>query len=240
MPLDRSQDARSADVVFFDVGSTLLHPEPNVPEMFAQVARRQGYDLSVRDVEPGWAEADAFYEREYLRDGDFWCTHDRAIQIYLDMYELMARTVGIEDGARDLALAINEAYADPANWAVYPDVKATLDGLKRRGFALGVISNWDAKLEDLLRGARLLPYFDEVLSSAAVGCRKPNGAIFELACERMGVRPARAVHVGDNPEADGEGAHDAGIRPVIIDRTNNLEDCPYEHVSVLTDLVSLL
>lgn len=240
MSNDNAQNTRSADVVFFDVGSTLLHPEPNVPEMFASVARRHGFDLSVRDVEPGWAEADAFYEREYLRDGDFWCAHDRAVQIYLDMYELMARTAGIVDGARELALAVNDAYADPENWAVYPDVKATLDGLKRRGFALGVISNWDAKLTELLRGVRLLPYFDEILSSAAVGCRKPDRTIFELACERMGVQPARAVHVGDNPEADGEGARNAGLRPVIVDRDHRMQECPFERVSVLTDLVSLL
>ena len=119
-------------------------------------------------------------------------------------------------------------------------VLACLKGLKRRGFRLGVISNWDASLENLLRNMGYLPYFDEVVASAAVGCRKPGSAIFEIALERMEVDASEAVHVGDLPEADGQGAASVGIRPIIIDRSGKHDHCEFERVSLLTDLVSLL
>ena len=70
--------------------------------------------------------------------------------------------------------------------------------------------------------------------------RKPSHAIFEIALERIGVDASQAVHVGDLPEADGEGAASAGIRPVIIDRKGVQGNCAFERVSALTDLVSLL
>ena len=226
--------------VFFDVGQTLLHADPPVPEVFANVARRMGYNVTVRDVEPCMDDVNAFYQSEYLRDGDFWCVHERAVQLWLDMYTMMADYCGIHEGVPELAQAVYDEYLLPQNWSTFPDVEACLKGLKRRGFRLGVISNWDATLEQLFRRLGLLPYFDEIIASAAVGCRKPSKAIFEIAVERMGVSPEEAIHVGDLPEADGQGAQGAGLRPIIIDRANNLENCPYERVTLLTDLVSLL
>ena len=225
-------------VVFFDIGGTLLYADPSVPEVFANVARRLGHDITVRDVEPCMVDVDAYYQEEYLRDGDFWCVHERAVQIWLDMYAMMADYCGIRD--QELPQAVYDEYLLPENWSLFPDAPACLKGLKRRGFRLGVISNWDATLENLLREMGYLPYFDEVVASAAVGCRKPGRAIFEIALERMGVDAGEAVHVGDLPEADGEGASSAGIRPIIIDRKGVQEGCGFERVSVLTDLVSLL
>ena len=229
-----------AEAVFFDVGQTLIFADPPVPEVFARVAARMGHAITVRDVEPCMADVDAYYQSEYLRDGDFWCVHERAVQIWLDMYAMMADYCGIKDGVPELCQAVYDEYLLPENWTLYPDVEACLQGLKRRGFRLGVVSNWDATLENLFRSLGLLPYFDEVIASAAVGYRKPDPTIFEIALERMGVKPGDAVHVGDLPEADGAGAERSGIRPVIIDRNGVLADCPYEKIPVLTDLVSLL
>ncbi|MBO4353051.1 MAG: HAD-IA family hydrolase, partial [Eggerthellaceae bacterium] len=105
---------------------------------------------------------------------------------------------------------------------------------------LGIISNWDATLEGLVRAMGYLPYFDDVVASAAVGYRKPNPVIFEIALERMGVDANHAFHVGDLPEADGDGATSAGITPIIIDRNGRNPGCKYRTISVMTDLVSLL
>ena len=228
------------DVVFFDVGHTLMHDDPPVPEVFTRVARRFGHDITVRDVEPCMADVNAYYQAEYLRDGDFWCVHERAVQIWLDMYAMMADYCGFRENVPELTQAVYDEYLLAENWSVYPDTLACLKGLKRRGFRLGIVSNWAATLDELMRAMGLLPYFDDVVASAAVGYRKPASTIFEVAMERMEVRPERAVHVGDLVEADGDGAMGAGIRPVIIDRLNRIEECPYERIGLLTDLVSLL
>lgn len=226
--------------VFFDVGSTLLFPSPSVAETMASVADKRGHALTVRDFEQYMPAMDAFYEAEYLRDGDFWCSHEGSTAIWLDQYRYVCHLAGISHDAEGMASSVHEAYRHEDHWEMYADVSACLRGLKQRGFALGVVSNWDAGLEGLLRDLRLLPYFDVVVSSAVVGYRKPNPVIFDVACEQMGVEASRAVHVGDRVDADGDGAAAAGIRPVIIDRHDVEQACEYERVAALTDLLELL
>lgn len=226
--------------IFFDVGSTLIHPCPSVAETLARVASERGHNLTVRDIEQHMPAMDAYYEAEYLRDGDFWCSHEGSTAIWLDQYRYVCHLAGIGHDAEGVAQAVHASYRRADCWELYPDVVDALKGLKDRGYQLGVVSNWDAGLEGLLRDLRLLPYFDTVVSSAVVGYRKPNPVIFELACEQLGVRAETCAHVGDRPEADGDGARAAGVRPVIIDRHDAEAGCGYERVAVLSDVVKLL
>ena len=226
--------------VFFDVGNTLVRACPSVAETFARVAAERGHALTVRDVEPHMPSLDAYYEAEYLRDGDFWCSHEGSVAIWLEQYRYLCHLTGIVHDAEGMARAVHETYRHAAGWEVFPDAEGCLRTLKRQGYALGVVSNWDAELEGLLRELRLLPYFDVVVSSAAVGHRKLDPVVFDLACEEAGVAPGDAVHVGDRPDADGEGAQRAGLRPVIVDRRDVEDGCPYERILTLTDLPRLL
>lgn len=228
------------EAVFFDVGSTLLYPSPSVAETFARVAQERGHQLSVRDIEPHMPAMEAFYEAEYLRDGDFWCSHEGSVAIWLDQYRYVCQLSGIAHDAEGMAHDVYEAFRRADQWALYPDVVGCLRKLKECGVMLGVVSNWDAGLEDLLRSLRLLPYFDTVVSSAVVGYRKPHPVIFDLACEQLGVCASCVVHVGDRPEADGEGATAAGVRPVIVDRHHVEAACGYERVATLADIPQLL
>lgn len=228
------------EAVLFDVGSTLIRPCPSVAETFAAQAVARGHGLTVRDVEPHMPAVDAFYEAEYLRDGDFWCSHEGSTAIWLDQYRYLCHLTGIAHDAEGMAAAVQAAYRNPAQWELYDDVVGCLRTLKELGLSLAVVSNWDAELEDLLRGLHLLPYFDTVVSSACVGYRKPDPVIFKLALEQLGVGPHEALHVGDRPDADGDGASAAGIRPVIIDRHDAAQSCPYDRVPTLVSVPELL
>ncbi len=64
----------------------------------------------------------------------------------------------------------------------------------------------------------LSPYLDGIVTSAEVGARKPDPAIFERALALAGVPASTAMHVGDKPADDVAGARNAGIEPVLIVR----------------------
>lgn len=226
--------------VLFDVGSTLLHPSPPIAETFARVASERGHDLTVQDVEPHIPAMDAFYEREYLRDGDFWCSHEGSVAIWLEQYRFLSYALGLEKDAEGLAEGVQAAYRRADHWSLYSDVLPCLRALKEQGASLGVVSNWNADLAFLLRDLRLLPYFDVVVSSAEAGCRKPDPVIFELALKRLGSTADGAVHVGDRPDADGDGSSAAGIRSLIIDRYETQGGCGYRRVRRLTEVVDVL
>jgi putative hydrolase of the HAD superfamily len=85
-----------------------------------------------------------------------------------------------------------------------------LERLRGAGLSLACVSDWDIGLGEQLAKIGLVHLFDLVLTSAEAGAPKPEPALFLEALSRLGVEPARAVHVGDG-EADRDGAHAAGL-----------------------------
>jgi putative hydrolase of the HAD superfamily len=119
--------------------------------------------------------------------------------------------------------ALERAYADPALVAppaLDPDAAPALAVLADRGFRLGMVSNTmrtpGSVLRQVLAQAGVLSPFGAVTFSDECGVRKPDPAIFRCTLERLGVAPDEAVHVGDDPVLDVEGALDAGLRAILI------------------------
>jgi putative hydrolase of the HAD superfamily len=95
-------------------------------------------------------------------------------------------------------------------FAPVPGAGRALAALRAAGLELACVANWDVSLEDHLRRAGLRHHFTVVVSSAEAGEAKPSPRPFLLALERLGVAPARALHIGD-ASADREGAAAAGM-----------------------------
>jgi HAD superfamily hydrolase (TIGR01549 family) len=84
-----------------------------------------------------------------------------------------------------------------------------------RGVKLAIVSDRiiDAKLAAL--GLDDVPWSAKV-SADDTGLLKPSPKPFLLACERMGVAPANALHVGDRDDMDGAGARAAGMAFALV------------------------
>ena len=94
-----------------------------------------------------------------------------------------------------------------------------LAALRALGSPLGIVSNFDSRVLRILEGLDLARWFESVTLSSQVGATKPDRAIFARALAHHGVDAARALHVGDSPAEDCEGARAAGLRAVLIDRS---------------------
>jgi putative hydrolase of the HAD superfamily len=95
--------------------------------------------------------------------------------------------------------------------------RALLDALRARGLKTGLVSNTMDPRWLLLRDLddqRLSYRLDVVVFSSDVGVRKPRPEIFHLALDELGVKPERALFVGDRLVADIRGARDVGMRTV--------------------------
>jgi putative hydrolase of the HAD superfamily len=99
----------------------------------------------------------------------------------------------------------------------------TLASLRARGIDLAVVSNWDVGLEEHLERLGAARLFSTIVTSAEAGAAKPDPAIFRVALDRLGVDPARAVHIGDEPE-DAEGAAAAGLGFLSVPLATAFED----------------
>jgi putative hydrolase of the HAD superfamily len=99
-----------------------------------------------------------------------------------------------------------------------PDTKAVIMELSRRGYHLGIIANTitETEIPDWLEEEGLSQYFETVILSSVLGCRKPGPEIYWEAARRVGVDPARSVYVGDNPSRDILGTRLAGFAMTIL------------------------
>jgi putative hydrolase of the HAD superfamily len=126
-------------------------------------------------------------------------------------------------------------FRDPASWAVYDDVAATLDRLAAEGLPLAIVSNWDSQLPGLLTDLELAPRFDAILVSAIEETGKPDPEIFRRACARLGVPASEALHIGDSPREDYEAARSAGLQALLLDRAGRHGGAP-DRIASLSEL----
>ncbi len=225
--------------VLFDAGETLVHPAPSFPELFVDVVARAGYERSVEDV--GRASATVFHRfSEAARDQELWTTSpERSARFWKGVYARMLDELGLSsaDGLRDTLYA---TFTDLRNYAAFDDVASMLDALDARGLRLGVVSNFEAWLEDLLTHLGLRERFPVRVISGVEGVQKPDPAIFERALVRAGVAAHEAVYVGDNPEFDVTPAEALGMTAVLIDRRGRFPDHAGHVVRDLGELPALL
>jgi putative hydrolase of the HAD superfamily len=99
--------------------------------------------------------------------------------------------------------------------ALYPDVRAVLDTL-RRHYTLGVVSDaQSAYAVPELRAVGLNEYFATVIVSGDYGYRKPDSRLFAAALQELDVGPDQAIYVGNDMYCDIFGAQQAGLRTVF-------------------------
>ena len=96
-----------------------------------------------------------------------------------------------------------------------PGTIEMLERLKGK-YRLGLLSNFThapAALK-IIDHMGLSPFFDVVLISGQIGYRKPHPSVFRRLIESLGVDGGEVLYVGDDPEADINGALRAGLQPV--------------------------
>ncbi len=207
--------------VFFDVGNTLIFPFPSVPEVCRDVLAQAGHFHDLDAIDSLMPLIDAYYEDRYRADDTFWTDEEETSGVWVGMYSLLCRRLGIEESASVLARRVYDQFGLTERWRAYEDVAPAFERLHARGLKLGIISNWDSRLVGLMDGLGLSTHLGSVVSSADVGLRKPDPRIFELACSRLGILPSEAAHVGDHHYADVLGARAVDMQPVLIDRHDN-------------------
>ncbi len=93
-----------------------------------------------------------------------------------------------------------------------PGVTATLEGLRALGLRLALVTNGEGPAQRAkLARAGLEGLVDAVVVSGEAGVAKPAAALFERALAALGLRAAQALHLGDDPVRDVDGARRAGL-----------------------------
>lgn len=233
-------------IIFFDYGHTLCYEscfdlKSGGDALFAHIKDKNGIDKAAFSAHT----VDVYMSLSPAR-------REKALELPCDcMTRYLRDFYSIEFDVDETAL--QEVYWDaisPPN--PMPGADKLLRELTRRDIRTAVVSNlWYN--EDVLkrRIERLLPHaaFEFYISTHAYGFRKPHKQIFELALKCAGVQPENAWYIGDEPNADIEGAYNAGIQPVWFEseivcpykfKAENAPTVPCIHIHNLSEITEKL
>lgn len=126
----------------------------------------------------------------------------------------------------------------------YPDAIATLQKLKKAGYATGILSNGSLDmLTAAVNNSGLAEQLDEVMSVEDVGIFKPSARVYQMAVDRMGVLPRQICFVSANAW-DASGAADFGFQVAHLNRfgqpAEKLPGVPKAVMTSLSDLPAVL
>ncbi len=205
------------DAVMFDAGGTLIEVKPSRPEVFSEALGANGLEADTAAVSLAMARADRELDAEFaLLDGKdespFWRKYDALVAGQLGFKGDLGKL------EKDISARFDRIVPDVKSWVAYPDAQPVLEGLRRRDFRLGVVSNATDLARRVLDNLGLSKYFDFMVLSDEGGVRKPSPEMFRIALEASGTRPNRSIYIGDKYAVDVLGASRAGMLAVLLDR----------------------
>lgn len=222
------------DGVLFDAAGTLFDLVPPIHDVIASTAARHGHPCAPARVERaldhvggtlGWPDD----ESDSAGRTRAWTVFVRRI---IDEVDLPAPDAALGEISEEAAATILE----PANYQVFPDVAPLVQRLRAADIRMGIVSNFDDLLFDILDHTKLGTSFATILTSYRTGFSKPDPRIFHLAARAIGTDPAATHYVGDSVYSDMGGAHAAGLHGILIDRDDKHSTYSGERIVSLMDL----
>jgi len=217
------------NTIFFDVGNTLLFPNRERIHAPLTVRGLTPDPELLRDLERRTKnEFDAGMTRTFSADHSFWWM----------FYNQLLAEIGLNDDAvRDQLVS---SIRNSANWdQIRPGTREQLQEIGKR-YRIGVISNADGKIEDVLRRCNIADCFLNITDSGLVGYEKPHPEIFRRALEAMNTTPEESLYVGDMYWVDYLGATGAGLQAVLMDIPGAYRDKGLPRVESLEELQTTL
>ncbi len=149
----------------------------------------------------------------------------------------VATLAGYSDFLVEEAFAVFDEIRNDVK--MFPESRPALEALSER-FTLIAVTNGNADLERI----GIQDLFDGHVNAAMAGAAKPKRPIFDAAVEAGGASAKETLHVGDHPLFDVQGAHEAGLQTVWVNRDGSewpaeyrVPDIEVEHVGQLVEIV---
>jgi HAD superfamily hydrolase (TIGR01509 family) len=189
--------AAELDAVTLDAYGTLVTLVDPIPALIEALAER-GAERTPEIVLAGFRTESEHYARRVGEGYD----ESSLTSLRRDCASVFLEAVDADLDAEEFA----PAYIDAIRFEVLAGVVDSLERLRALGLELAVVGNWDFSLRERLGELGLGHYFRVVVHAA----RKPAPDGLLQALDRLGVDPARALHIGDE-EADEQAARAAGM-----------------------------
>ncbi|MFT4177288.1 MAG: HAD family hydrolase [Luteolibacter sp.] len=205
-------------LILLDAAGTLIRTAEPVEEVYARVFGEFGWRADSSRLRAGFRETFAWMADPDFGNYDEGEAAERAW--WREVVGKTAETAGISSegpGFEECFETLFAFYARGDAWEPFPEVEEVLESLRRKGWKLALVSNFDGRLRNVLAELGLADRVDAVLTSSDVRARKPKPDLLRAA---MALFPdvSRVVHVGDSEKLDGGAAEAAGVPVFLLNR----------------------
>ena len=218
------------DTIFFDVGSTLVFAEPKLVRgpLFERHLEPSEEQLCAAETEARRAIDKVLQKHSAPVDGTYWSAY----------YRKLLSEMGIDDAG--LAAALIARARESSNWCrLKPGTPEVLEQFRKQ-YRLGVISNSDGRVSNLLEKVGIRRFFDTVTDSGTVGVEKPDSRIFRAATESLNAVPEHSLYLGDIYSVDYVGATEAGMKAILMDSNAVYRRSNLPRVESLRELLDIM
>jgi epoxide hydrolase-like predicted phosphatase len=170
------------NTILFDVGGVIVVPLDPLAN-----AQRRDRLASRLGFEGGAAMWNHFFE------SDAWEAAKTGAMVHEEMWQALLTPLGLTSPHEHEAF-VSELYADEG---MLPAMRSLIQRL-RPDFRLGILSNWDDRLEEILEERmNIAHYFDAILNSHRLGVAKPDEKAFRMALARLEAMPQEVLFIDD-------------------------------------------
>jgi len=226
--------------IFFDLDHTLWDFDTNAKASLTDIYGE--FSLAEKVT----SDFDAFYQKYLHHNKILWERYQNGFITAEELkWRRMWRTmmefkVGDEVLAKNISARFLEIL--PVKDGMFPHAYEILEYLKNKDYQIHLITNGFEKTQwSKIRNSKIDHFFTHVITSEASNSMKPEKEIFDFAMNQSGALLHESIMIGDNLDADIQGAMNAGMDNVFvnhIDATTNKK--PTYTVTHLKELESIL
>lgn len=209
-------------VIFFDAMGTLFDLKTSVGEIYQQYASQSGVQVEAEAIQQAFINSFKSVSPLAFSPQELTLIKEQEFNWWKQVVAITFKQLGVFENFVNFDSFFEEIYyffGTKEPWYLFPD---TVDSLRRwrdRDLELGIISNFDSRLLELLNLLDLDQFFTSITISSQAGFAKPDPNIFQIALSKHNLTAEQAWHIGDSPIEDYAGAKKAGLKAFCLNRS---------------------
>ena len=211
---------KKPSAIFFDAVGTLLKPAIPVDETYHLYGNKHGSAISKDSIRNRFYES---FKKEELKDIEQDCKTNEVREC--ERWEsIVSECFPDLKSTAPLFNDLFNYYSNPSAWELYPGTIPILKHLENIGINWGIASNFDLRLQSIVKSKPELCNCKWLIISSLIGYKKPSRHFFEHLQTSSGISFKEILMVGDSQENDIHPAKELGMQTFEIKEGQSLED----------------